>query len=113
MRAQVKPGISTPRLHFIPKPVQCRNCGEAWSRDPATTLACDQCGADADAPCQRGHGGNEAVCHGRDQQAVKRGLLTHCPALTWDGRHRKPQQLACDPAFLPAVAVVPAQGWLL
>lgn len=113
MRAQAKSSTSTPRLYFIPEPVQCRNCGEGWARDPAITLACDRCGADAGTPCRRPRGGNEVVCYGRDQRAVEQGLLTRCAALTWDGRHRKPQRLACDPAFLPAVATVPAQGWLL
>ena len=113
MRAQIKSGVSTASLHFIAKPVQCRNGGEAWARDPAITLACRQCGAEAESPCRRRDGGNETVCYGRDRHAVEQGLLTRCPALTWDNRHRKPQRLACDPAFLPVVAMVPAQEWLL
>jgi hypothetical protein len=86
---------------------------EAWARGPAISLACAGCGAAAGVPCRRPQGGNEVVCFTRDAAALRHGLLRRCRALTWDGRHTKPQRLACDPALLPAATTIPGQDRLL
>jgi len=97
-------------------PVQCRRCAAEWPTDPALSLDCPRCSARSGQPCRRPGGGNENACIARDVLAMRGGLLSECPALTWDGRHSKPLPLACTampgtPAPLPDVQ--PVQGRLL
>ncbi len=97
-------------------PVQCRRCAAEWPADPALSLDCPRCSARAGQPCCRPGGGNENACIARDVLAMRGGLLSECPSLTWDGRHSKPLPLACTgmpgtPAPLPDVQ--PVQGLLL
>ena len=97
-------------------PVQCRRCAAEWPTDPALSLDCPRCSARAGQPCCRPGGGNENACIARDVLAMRGGLLSECPSLTWDGRHSKPLPLACTgmpgtPAPLPDVQ--PVQGRLL
>jgi len=80
---------------FATGPVQCRRCAAEWPTDPALLLDCLRCSARAGQPCQRPGGGNENACNARDVLAMRRGLLSECPALIWDGRHSKPLPLAC------------------
>ena len=84
-------------------PVQCRRCAAEWETDPALSLDCPRCSARAGQPCRRPEGGNENACIARDVQAMRRGLLSECSALTWDGRHSKPLPLAG--MALPSMAV--------
>jgi hypothetical protein len=77
-------------------PVQCLRCAAEWPTDPALSLACPRCLAAAGEPCRRPLGGNENACIARDVLAMQGGLLSHCAALTWDGRHSKPLPLACE-----------------
>ncbi len=81
---------------LAPGPVQCLRCAAEWPTDPALSLACPRCLAAKGEPCRRPLGGNENACIARDVLAMQGGLLSHCEALTWDGRHSKPLPLACE-----------------
>ena len=97
-------------------PVQCRRCAAEWPTDPALLLDCPRCSARAGQPCCRQDGGNENACIARDMLATRHGLLSECPALTWDGRHSKPLPLACTapPGMVaPLPGAEPVQGGLL
>ncbi|MFT9159468.1 MAG: hypothetical protein ABF491_03820 [Acetobacter sp.] len=86
------------RWASVDAPVVCRRCRHEWSDgDPAYGLSCRGCGAMAGQPCQRPEGGNERVCHQRDQDARRAGLLIRCDGLSWDGRHDKPLPLSASP----------------
>lgn len=92
------------------EPVQCHRCGMEWENgDPALTLPCTGCCADAGEPCQRRAGGNETVCIKRDRAAEVAGLLRPCERLTWDGRHTKPLRLFGTPLphMLPVLTGAP------
>lgn len=78
--------------------VQCRRCGEEWPLgDPALHVACPTCQAPPGRRCRR-PSAHECVVHAaRDGLATGMGLLTACPALTWDGRHAKPLPFPAPP----------------
>lgn len=95
--------------------VSCTRCGEDWETgDPALRVGCPACKACALHPCRRGKGGNEHVCAGRDLAAERLGLLSVCPALSWTGRHSKPQPFLCSaeppPGAMPILTASPAVG---
>ncbi|WP_264801949.1 hypothetical protein, partial [Acetobacter nitrogenifigens] len=76
----------------------CRRCRCEWDDgDPAYEVPCRGCGAETGSPCDRPGGGNERVCHQRDQDAIRAGLLAPCEGLSWDHRHDKPLPLFARP----------------
>ena len=90
--------------------VQCRRCGEEWPLgDPALHVACPTCQAPPGRRCRR-PSAHECVVHAaRDGLATGMGLLTACPALTWDGRHAKPLPFS-PPPRLACTAPSPRVG---
>ena len=80
------------------EPVTCRRCHIEWlDGDPALSIECPGCCAEAGYPCQRPQGGNERVCFQRDRQAIRDGLLMPCEGLSWDGRHDKRLMMTLHP----------------
>lgn len=70
--------------------VSCRHCGETWPRDPAETVPCPKCHANAGARCKR-PSGHECPIHAeRDAAALAAGVLRPCPKAPAEGHPFRP-----------------------
>ena len=107
------PGMPAPPRSRTQPPlghaVQCRRCGKEWPHgDPALRVACPTCQAPPGRRCRRPFA-HECVVHPtRDGLATGMGLLTPCPALTWDGRHAKPLPFPPSPPPPRLTCTVPS-----